>query len=264
MPSGPVRVSPSPQEPHQARRIGSARGSLGAVPRPARRDELTARQRARRKRCGKGRRPGQGQGRGGPGCAAQGPPSAMSGAGPASPGRGSAAAPPPADRRRDSPAAGSPIQPIIKDVGEVYSRLLDHRPVIQGEIRYFVKEFEEKRGLRELRVLENLKNTIFDANEHVLPKCEQAMQDNLSETFKRLQAANAMIHRLQERECEARKLQADKMMAREEKCIAHWEEFMREQQNKRADVDEEHRKAMERLKEQYSEMEKELAKYASF
>ncbi|NXL72376.1 BL1S5 protein, partial [Leptocoma aspasia] len=168
------------------------------------------------------------------------------------------------DRRRDCPAAGSPIQPIIKDVGEVYSRLLDHRPVIQGEIRYFVKEFEEKRGLRELRVLENLKNTIFETNERVLPKCEQAMQDNLSETFKRLQAANAMIHRLQERECEARKLQADKVMAREEKCISHWEEFMKDQQNKRAEVDEEHRKAMERLKEQYSEMEKELAKYVSF
>lgn len=59
-------------------------------------------------------------------------------------------------------------------------------------------------------------------------------------------------------------LQADKVMAREENCIAHWEEFMKEQQNKRAEVDEEHRKAMERLKEQYSEMEKELAKYASF
>uniref|UniRef100_A0A8U7MFZ5 Biogenesis of lysosome-related organelles complex 1 subunit 5 n=1 Tax=Corvus moneduloides TaxID=1196302 RepID=A0A8U7MFZ5_CORMO len=165
----------------------------------------------------------------------------MSGAGPASPGRGSAAAPPPADRRRDSPVSGSPIQPIIKDIGEVYSRLLDHRPVIQGEIRYFVKEFEEKRGLRELRVLENLKTTIFETNERVLPKCEQAMQDNLSETFKRLQAANAMIHRLQEREYEVRKLQAEKVTAREEKCIAHWEEFMKEQQNKRAEVDEEHR-----------------------
>ncbi|KAM6298899.1 biogenesis of lysosome-related organelles complex 1 subunit 5 [Aegotheles albertisi] len=180
----------------------------------------------------------------------------MSGGGPASPGRGG--------RRREALAAGSPIQPIIKDVGEIYSRLLDHRPVIQGEIRYFVKEFEEKRGLRELRVLENLKNTIFETNEHVLPKCEQAMRDNLSETLKRLQAANDMIHRLQEREHEERKLQADKVMAREEKHVAHWEEFMKEQKTKQAEVDEEHRRAMERLKEQYSEMEKELAKYASF
>ncbi|KFV05466.1 Biogenesis of lysosome-related organelles complex 1 subunit 5, partial [Pterocles gutturalis] len=152
----------------------------------------------------------------------------------------------------------------LPDVGEIYSRLLDHRPVIQGEIRYFVKEFEEKRGLRELRVLENLKNTIFETNEHVLPKCEQAMHDNLNEAFKRLQAANDMIRRLQEKEHEERKLQADKRVAREEKCVAHWEEFMKEQQSKQAEVDEEHRKAMERLKEQYSDMEKELAKYASF
>ncbi|NWW93727.1 BL1S5 protein, partial [Rhynochetos jubatus] len=124
--------------------------------------------------------------------------------------------------------------------------------------------WQEKRGLRELRVLENLKNTIFETDEHVLPKCEQAMHDNLNETLKRLQAANNMIHRLREREREERKLQADKLTAREEKCVAHWEKFMEEQQNKRAEVDEEHRKAMERLKEQYSEMEKELAKYASF
>ncbi|NXF51146.1 BL1S5 protein, partial [Oceanites oceanicus] len=124
--------------------------------------------------------------------------------------------------------------------------------------------WQEKRGLRELRVLENLKNTIFETNEHVLPKCEQAMHDNLNEAVKRLQAANDMIHRLQEREHEERKLQADKLVAREEQRIAHWEEFRKEQQNKQAEVDEEHRKAMERLKEQYSDMEKELAKYVSF
>ncbi|NXX15583.1 BL1S5 protein, partial [Podargus strigoides] len=124
--------------------------------------------------------------------------------------------------------------------------------------------WQEKRGLRELRVLENLKNTIFETNDHVLPKCEQAMHDNLNEAFKRLQAANNMIHRLQEREHEERKLQADKLTAREEKRVAHWEEFMKEQRNKQGEVDEEHRKAMERLKEQYSEMEKELAKHVSF
>ncbi|NXI56769.1 BL1S5 protein, partial [Chloroceryle aenea] len=150
------------------------------------------------------------------------------------------------------------------DVGEIYSRLLDHRPVIQGEIRYFIKEFEEKRGLRELRVLENLKSTILATKEHVLPTCEQAMQDHLREACERLQAANARIHRLREREHEERKLQADKLLAGKEKRVAQWEEFMREQQKKRAEVDEEHRKAMERLREQYSQMEKELTKYGSF
>ncbi|NXO01149.1 BL1S5 protein, partial [Rhinopomastus cyanomelas] len=168
------------------------------------------------------------------------------------------------DRRREAPAAPSPVQPIIKDVGEIYSRLLDHRPVIQGEIRYFVKEFEEKRGLRELRVLENVKSSVLETNEHILPKCEQAMHDSLKETFMKLQTANNMMQRLQEREQEQRKLQADKRAACEEQRVADWEEFMKEQQKLRAEVDEEHRKAVERLKAQYSEMEKELAKYISF
>uniref|UniRef100_A0A7N5JHM8 Biogenesis of lysosome-related organelles complex 1 subunit 5 n=1 Tax=Ailuropoda melanoleuca TaxID=9646 RepID=A0A7N5JHM8_AILME len=47
------------------------------------------------------------------------------------------------DKKKDSlGTAGSPAHFIIKDLGEIHSRLLDHRPVVQGETRYFVKEFE--------------------------------------------------------------------------------------------------------------------------
>ncbi|XP_060045178.1 biogenesis of lysosome-related organelles complex 1 subunit 5 isoform X5 [Erinaceus europaeus] len=52
------------------------------------------------------------------------------------------------DKKRDPLGnAGSPAHLIIKDLGEIHSRLLDHRPVIQGETRYFVKEFECKQPL---------------------------------------------------------------------------------------------------------------------
>lgn len=44
---------------------------------------------------------------------------------------------------------------------------------------------QEKRGLRELRVLENLNNTIFEANDKILPKCEEVMHGNLNEILKR-------------------------------------------------------------------------------
>nr|XP_032624506.1 biogenesis of lysosome-related organelles complex 1 subunit 5 isoform X2 [Chelonoidis abingdonii] len=166
--------------------------------------------------------------------------------GPGTPGK-AAGSPLPAGRKRDS--VGLPAHPIIKDIGEIHSRLLDHRPVIQGEIRYFIKEFEEKRGLREVRVLENLNTMIYETNDQILPK---------------LQAANHRILTLQQREQEERKLQIDTLMAGEKQRLAHWEVFMKDQHNKRAEVDEEHRKAMERLKEQYAEMEKDLAKYSSF
>ncbi|KAM5269061.1 biogenesis of lysosome-related organelles complex 1 subunit 5 [Hipposideros larvatus] len=169
------------------------------------------------------------------------------------------------EKKRDSlGTAGSPAHLIIKDLGEIHSRLLDHRPVIQGETRYFVKEFEEKRGLREMRVLENLRNMIHETNEHTLPKCRETMQDSLNEVLQRLQAATDSVCRLQEREQERKKIYNDRLIANEKQHIIQWEEFMKEQHNKQAEMDEEHRKAMERLKEQYVEMEKDLAKFSTF
>ncbi|XP_016830885.1 biogenesis of lysosome-related organelles complex 1 subunit 5 isoform X2 [Cricetulus griseus] len=109
-------------------------------------------------------------------------------------------------KKRDSLGTPGAAHLIIKDLGEIHSRLLDHRPVTQGEIRYFVKEFEEKRGLRELRVLENLKNMIQETNDRMLPKCRETMQDGLEEALQRLQAANDSICRLQQREQERKKV----------------------------------------------------------
>ncbi|XP_008056890.1 biogenesis of lysosome-related organelles complex 1 subunit 5 isoform X1 [Carlito syrichta] len=168
------------------------------------------------------------------------------------------------NKKRDSLGTACSAHLIIKDLGEIHSRLLDHRPVIQGETRYFVKEFEEKRGLREMRVLENLKNVIHETNEHTLPKCRETMQDNLSQVLQRLQAANDSVCRLQQKEQECKKIHNDHLIANEKQHKLQWEDFMKEQPNKRAEVDEEHRKAMERLKEQYAEMEKDLVKFSTF
>ncbi|XP_074204175.1 biogenesis of lysosome-related organelles complex 1 subunit 5 isoform X4 [Camelus bactrianus] len=71
----------------------------------------------------------------------------MSGGGTETP-VGCEAAPGGGGKKRDSLGTpGSPAHVIIKDLGEIHSRLLDHRPVIQGETRYFVKEFECKQLL---------------------------------------------------------------------------------------------------------------------
>uniref|UniRef100_A0A0K8RSU7 Biogenesis of lysosome-related organelles complex 1 subunit 5 n=1 Tax=Crotalus horridus TaxID=35024 RepID=A0A0K8RSU7_CROHD len=165
------------------------------------------------------------------------------------------------NKRRDSLGSASSC-PIFKDVGEIYSRLLDHRPVIQGEIRYFIKEFEEKRGLRELRILENLNNTVFEANDKILPKCDGIMHGNLNEILKKLQVANQMFNTWQQTEQEERQLQTEKLRAGEAQRMADWEEFTKEQHHLKTTVNEEHTKAMEHLKEQYEALEKDLPKQA--
>lgn len=56
-------------------------------------------------------------------------------------------------------------------------------------------------------------------------------------------------------------LQTEKLMAGEKQRIAQWEEFLKEQHSLKTAVDEEHTKAMERLKEQYAIMGKDLTKH---
>ncbi|XP_073534848.1 biogenesis of lysosome-related organelles complex 1 subunit 5 isoform X2 [Phyllobates terribilis] len=127
-----------------------------------------------------------------------------------SPARAAAPAPlTPSPKRDNGYSVGPATQLIGRDIGEIHSRLLDHRPIIQGETRYFIKEFEEKRGHRELRVLENVKNSISETSNHVLPRCTDVMQDQLGPMLKLLEAANHSIHRLQQRDQENEKRKSE-------------------------------------------------------
>lgn len=148
---------------------------------------------------------------------------------------------------------------IAKDVGDIQSRLLDHRPVINAEIRYFVREFEEKRGYRESRLLENINKSVLEANEQMPPANSEDMNQQLSEVIKRLAAAHHMAERVQQRELEAQ--QGTQLKANMEQLKEDWAEFLKEQQRLKEEVDEEHARAVGQLSAKYSEKKKELAKF---
>lgn len=90
------------------------------------------------------------------------------------------------------------------------------------------------------------------------------MQDSLNQVLQRLQAATDSVRRLQQREQEQKKIHNDLLIASEKQHVTQWEDFMKEQHSKQAEVDEEHRKAVEKLREQYTEMEKGLARFSTF
>ncbi|XP_067887088.1 biogenesis of lysosome-related organelles complex 1 subunit 5 [Heterodontus francisci] len=149
-----------------------------------------------------------------------------------------------------------------KDLSEIHSRLFDHRPIIQADIRYFVREFEEKRGFREQRGLESVNNLIVELNDQTLPKTKEAMSGGIPSVLARLQAANHIMSRIQQREQEAD--QNDQLRASRVRRKAEWEAFVNEQHRKGAEAEEEHAKAAEWLKEQYAVMEKDLVKFRTF
>ncbi|XP_036119448.1 biogenesis of lysosome-related organelles complex 1 subunit 5-like [Molossus molossus] len=57
------------------------------------------------------------------------------------------------NKRASLGTASSPAHLIIKGLGEIYSKLLDPRPIIQDITHYFVKEFEEKHNCKQLLTL---------------------------------------------------------------------------------------------------------------
>ncbi|XP_049621156.1 biogenesis of lysosome-related organelles complex 1 subunit 5 [Suncus etruscus] len=188
--------------------------------------------------------------------------------------------------KRDGPgAAGSPVQLVIKDLGEIHSRLFDHRPVIQGETRFFLREFEEKRGLRELRSLEKLRNLTQETSQDTLPMCEEALRDGLGPVLQRptfttsdtakipetgqgrggsLAAASEVARRLQQREHKWKTGQQERLAAWEQQQAQRLDELRQEQRSREAALDEEHRGAEARLREHFSRREQELRRFAAF
>lgn len=147
---------------------------------------------------------------------------------------------------------------VIKDVGDIQSRLLDHRPIINAETRYFVREFEEKRGHRESRLLDNLNKSVTETNEQLQNSSSEDIKQQLSDVIARLGAANHMAQRIQQREQgggQGTQLQESMGHLKEE-----WAEFLKEQQRLKEEVDEEHAKAVGEISAKYNEMKKDLEK----
>nr|XP_033790607.1 biogenesis of lysosome-related organelles complex 1 subunit 5 isoform X2 [Geotrypetes seraphini] len=123
---------------------------------------------------------------------------------------------------------------------------------------------KEKRGLRELRVLEKLKSMVSETNNQTLPSCQEAMHNSLNQALQTLETANHKFCRLQQREQEETELSGNQLKTDEIKNKAQRELLMKELECCQAEVDNKQRKAMEHLKEQYTEMEKDLSKCVSF
>lgn len=66
---------------------------------------------------------------------------------------------------------------IIKDCGDIWNRLFDHRPFLSGEIKYFIKEFEENRNDREVERLVEAAEWLSDIRDTQIPKASTSLPE---------------------------------------------------------------------------------------
>eukprot|EP00058_Branchiostoma_floridae_P016858 XP_002602346.1 hypothetical protein BRAFLDRAFT_98025 [Branchiostoma floridae] len=135
---------------------------------------------------------------------------------------------------------------VVKDVGEIHARLLDHRPVVQGEIKCFIREFE-----RNHREEERLEAVLGHAQQmgQTIPACTMLLEDNLAQVTANLRVATSMCEKISE--TEEKMAKADPLKNRREGRKQEWDAFMSDQFGRSAEVDREHEILCDKITEQH-------------
>ncbi|KAJ8984521.1 hypothetical protein NQ317_010992 [Molorchus minor] len=83
---------------------------------------------------------------------------------------------------------------VIKDVGKVWDRLFDHKGFLSGEIGFMLREFELKRGDREVDNLFSVIENITDIKDTQVDCCKQAGDQTVLKANEALEQALNICH----------------------------------------------------------------------
>ncbi|XP_055686694.1 biogenesis of lysosome-related organelles complex 1 subunit 5 [Lutzomyia longipalpis] len=145
---------------------------------------------------------------------------------------------------------------IVKDIGEIYSRIFDHRPFTSAEIQYFLREFEEKRNDREVENLfVSLQNT-SEAKDTGVLRSKVACEAHLGHLQKSLEVALGACEEVTNRVPDP-KLQAALEANREARKVI-WSHFVDDMAHKCSRVDHTFEEKEEELRDFYSDLERKL------
>ncbi|GAB1606280.1 biogenesis of lysosome-related organelles complex 1 subunit 5-like [Argonauta hians] len=122
---------------------------------------------------------------------------------------------------------------MIKDLSEIQSRLYDHRPVLQGDVLYFFKEFEEKRGHRDFTTLQKCNEEVSLMQDLYLPGCLQQAEICLTDIASKTNTATQICDRI----CTKKHPQTDYLIECRQQRSKEWTDFMTEQCRRSAEVD---------------------------
>ncbi|CAL7939819.1 biogenesis of lysosome-related organelles complex 1 subunit 5 [Xylocopa sonorina] len=145
---------------------------------------------------------------------------------------------------------------IIKDTGEIWSRLFDHRPFVQGEITFFLREFQEKRDDREVERLFKILEYSTELKESQLDRTEQLGDCHLPSLKANVDVALSMCERVLQREQDFDSdiaLQENREIRKQE-----WEKFVNDMSDKCEKVNQTFEEKENEIKEFYIDLERKL------
>ncbi|CAH2239512.1 biogenesis of lysosome-related organelles complex 1 subunit 5 isoform X1 [Pararge aegeria] len=147
---------------------------------------------------------------------------------------------------------------LSREISEVWSRLFDHRPFLSGEIKFMLREFEEKRGDREVEnlfaIVENL-TEIKDTQVERISKNSIAALPVLAE---KLEQALKLSDQIEKDYLELQKINKEKKAKNFEKRQKEWDQFIDDMNFKCQRIDNTFEEKEEELRDLYADLNHKL------
>lgn len=142
----------------------------------------------------------------------------------------------------------------FEDISEVHSRLFNHRPFLQGEVKHFLREFEEKRGDREVENIFSCLERVSELRDLGLPGLITSATSNSSTSLvANLEVAESMLGRILEQgdTGEVEKTLVASRDAREKE----WTNFLQEVQIRCRKIDQSFKEQEDAIRKKYQDLE---------
>ncbi|XP_061708588.1 biogenesis of lysosome-related organelles complex 1 subunit 5 isoform X2 [Cydia pomonella] len=146
----------------------------------------------------------------------------------------------------------------MPEVGEVWARLFDHRPFLNGEIKFMLKEFEEKRGDREVENLFFILEKVTDIKDSQVDKIKKGSEAALPVLSEKLNQALQLCERIETDYLEVQKTCEQKRAENREKRQKEWDQFIDDMNFKCQRIDNAFEEKEEELRDLYADLNHKL------
>lgn len=136
---------------------------------------------------------------------------------------------------------------IVRDVSGVYSRLFDHRAVLQSECKFVIREFESKRNDREALRLAEASSKVSEIQERI-PQCIE-LAEQLNDVQNQMKDARQRCHNILEKE--EQDLNRTRREKIKEQSKKQWDDFLKEMGKEEEKIEKDFMAKSFKLKEKY-------------
>ncbi|CAH2050157.1 unnamed protein product, partial [Iphiclides podalirius] len=147
---------------------------------------------------------------------------------------------------------------LSREIGEIWSRLFDHRPFLNGEIKFMLKEFEEKRGDREVENLFSILENLTDIKDTQVEKICKNGKTTLPILSEKLEQSLQLCEEIEKEYSEIKKVCKQKQTENQEKRQKEWDQFIDDMNFKCQRIDNTFEEKEEELRDLYADLKHKL------